>query len=774
MSYENDPDVLAFGGTKKASLITDELLNNLRAAESSNRAWITHPESGAMGAYQHLKPTVEMLTKKYGKYNPYNEPEARERTRQYLEELLQSNKGDINKALTQYGGFVTKDPSKYIAKITGKSELDPDIEAFTYKPTQEPSETGAAFGNPMLTRQGQRAGVTGLTSEAAKRFEDIASLPYQAGLPLAAIAKGVVQSIPQAISTGQAPAPIGYKIAEAFQNKYGYTPQTDVLEPLQQLPEKLLGSSMTPPLPELAGFANAPRVPIGPVAQQLAQNFAKKVAPIVNVGKEGLGTAQEAIQAVKGAAPVVETPKPPMAGVGSALTTKQNAVNAIATNLSPETQTIVKSAPVESINLPALETKSLEEKHGIKLSHGQRTEDVGRYAQEWNVRGKHSEIQDLFNDQPAQFRDAINDIKRKHTPNMGNAAGEDFAQKIMDRYAANDAAHQKAIENAYGALKQKHNEMLAERGFPTEKGMPLDTNAFVNMAKNNLHDNFNMTAAEKSGLIGDLARIEQNGMTLPEFVAFDKKLSRMQRSADAGESAAAGNIRNAFEQIPLKDGMEQLMPMYQQAKGLAKNRFEKIEQIPGYKFAIESQPTGEEIGQGIGSKNANKFFDKFINRASTGDLKRIKRELSNDPLALEAMRGAELEKAVKAAGFTGDRGEFSPKKLNDYLETNSANLAEKIGPEALNDLMEINILGAKVAKPNAGVFNHSNSLSGLIGDLAKQGLQLKAEGALAGATHGASILPIQALKSAAEFINKGKFASETVNPHAGIIKKVEQ
>jgi hypothetical protein len=456
--------------------------------------------------------------------------------------------------------------------------------------------------------------------------------------------------------------------------------------------------------------------------------------------------------------------------IGAALTTKQSAVNAILPNLSSETQQLVKNAPIEQINIPALETKALEEKHGIKLSQGQRTEDVGRYAKEWNDRAKDSRTQDLFNDQAGQFRDALNSIKEKHTPTMGNAKGEDFGQMLMEGYAKNDAATVKAIENAYGSLKQRHNEMFAERGFPNESGMPLDTQAFVNHAKNNLHDNFNMGAAEKSGLLNDLTRIQEKGITLPEFIAFDKKLSRMQRGADASERAAASNIRNAFEQIPLKEGMEELMPMYQNAKNLARQRFEKLENVPGYKYAVENTNL-EELGRGIGSPGANKFYDSFVNNASTGDLKRIKMELANDPKALEAIRAAELEKIVKASGFTGDRGEFSPKKLNDYLEKNTANLVEKIGPEALNDLAEINVLGAKVAKPSAGVFNHSNSLSGFLGEIAKQGLQSKAEAALAMKTGGASILPIQALKSAQDFINKTKFIEDTIHPHSGLVNK---
>lgn len=523
--------------------------------------------------------------------------------------------------------------------------------------------------------------------------------------------------------------------------------------------------------PIIAGGNKVANV-IGKAAMAEPQ-IAERVAGLRNRGgavKEQMGQAFENVKQRfnEPEASVTVTGAP---DVGAALANKQSTVNAIIPELSPETQVFVQSTPVEKLNLPALQTKALEEKHGIKLSQGQRTEDTGRYAQEWNTRGKDTEIGDLFNEQAPQFRDALNAIKEKHTPNMGNAKGEDFGQKIMDSIASNDAAHVKAIDDAYGSLKQRHNEMLAERGFPTESGMPLDTQTFINHAKNNLHDNFNMTAAEKSGLIGDLTRIEQNGMTLPEFIAFDKKLSRMQRSADAGEKAAASNIRNAFEQIPLKEGMEELMPQYQAAKDLARQRFEKLETVPGYKFAVESQPNATEIGQGIGSTGANKFYDKFIANASTGDIKRLKMEFANNPQALEAIRGAELDKIIEKAGFTGDRGEFSPKRLNDYLEKNSSNLAEKIGPEALNDLAEINVLGAKVAKPNAGVFNHSNSLSGFLSDMAKQGLQLKAEGALAGATHGASILPVQALKSAAEFINKGKFAKETVHPHSGLVNK---
>jgi len=46
----------------------------------------------------------------------------------YFRQLLDRNNQDVNKALTHYGGFVTKDPSGYIGKVTGGQGL-PDMAA---------------------------------------------------------------------------------------------------------------------------------------------------------------------------------------------------------------------------------------------------------------------------------------------------------------------------------------------------------------------------------------------------------------------------------------------------------------------------------------------------------------------------------------------------------------------------------------------------------------------------------------------------------------------
>jgi hypothetical protein len=107
----------------KASRIPEKLLDNLRKTESGKDDLALHKESKAMGAYQFLPETVQMMHKQGIKFNPFDEQEARGAARTYLEKLLEQNKGDLNKAVAQYGGFVKQDPTSYVSKVLKGVEL---------------------------------------------------------------------------------------------------------------------------------------------------------------------------------------------------------------------------------------------------------------------------------------------------------------------------------------------------------------------------------------------------------------------------------------------------------------------------------------------------------------------------------------------------------------------------------------------------------------------------------------------------------------------------
>lgn len=228
--------------SKQASVITDELLDRLRFTESGKDKFALNKETKAMGPYQFMPETVQMLHKQGYKFNPFDEVEARDMARTYLKTLTQRNKGDVNKALAQYGGFVTKDPSQYIAKIIGpqttpvaKTQQTPQFE----QPTDE-----------------VEALILGKPSEAQPAAESKRNVPRisELGRSAAGLADTVLGSI-QALP-GTAAAEIGYAGARAAEGIGLVKPGTaergraavykEYVEPYQKPVGKLFGVSETP------------------------------------------------------------------------------------------------------------------------------------------------------------------------------------------------------------------------------------------------------------------------------------------------------------------------------------------------------------------------------------------------------------------------------------------------------------------------------------------------------------------------------------------------
>lgn len=136
------------------------ILDNLMQVESSGNPLAVGPpiagsKERAMGAYQFLPSTVEMLKQQGIKFNPFDKAQSRDAADQYLQLLLKQSGGDMNKALAAYGGFKTKDPSSYIQKVTGGAPA-PQTAASAPKP---------ASGMD-VARMGVLAGVAGVPGAA--------------------------------------------------------------------------------------------------------------------------------------------------------------------------------------------------------------------------------------------------------------------------------------------------------------------------------------------------------------------------------------------------------------------------------------------------------------------------------------------------------------------------------------------------------------------------------------------------------------------------------
>lgn len=101
------------------------VLDNLQHVESGGNPLAMGPDIGngvrAQGAFQFLPSTVKMLGDQGIKFDPFKPQEARDAADFYIQSLVKKNGGDYNKAMAEYGGFKSKDPSSYVGKVLAGS-----------------------------------------------------------------------------------------------------------------------------------------------------------------------------------------------------------------------------------------------------------------------------------------------------------------------------------------------------------------------------------------------------------------------------------------------------------------------------------------------------------------------------------------------------------------------------------------------------------------------------------------------------------------------------
>lgn len=504
-----------------------------------------------------------------------------------------------------------------------------------------------------------------------------------------------------------------------------------------------------PKVAKVTGAVGEALAPITQIAAPIEKPKIPYSAMQKAVQQQRFAEMQQAAQPQKGAAP-------PPGSVGAAGVTKQTQVESLLADASPDLQQKVRSLSIEDVNPDALQTRILEEKHGVTLSQGQRT-DKKVYATEWNNRGAHPEtLGNLFEQQPAQMLDAIDNVGRKVAPNAGSTSPTDLGQKVMDAFVAKDAARQANINQLYQQLRDANGGSF-----------PIDAPALVTNVERRLKKEL-LSNDAPSSQFNELKRLaESNAMTFEDYLSLRRNLGDIARtSSDGSTRRAAGLIIEELEKLPLQEGAKQLKPLADQARAAARERFQTIEKVPGYKLAINEALSSQERGSGMVSPSAAKFLDRTL--TSKGDIQRMIGELGAESDAHQAIRAFDLEKLKEKAGFKGEKKTFSPRAMSDYLHKQRDKLFEIYGPEGVRELAELDLLGSKIAQPKEHVFNFSNTTSSFIADLAKQGVKTGLESWAAGVTGGVSVPVVAAGKQLFQNAKNKAYGQKAIDPYSGL------
>lgn len=443
---------------------------------------------------------------------------------------------------------------------------------------------------------------------------------------------------------------------------------------------------------------------------------------------------------------------------------KANIDSALA-EASPQLQEHVKDQPPENVNLHALETRALEEKHGINLIKSQRLDDTAGYASAWNKRGTVKELGEHFGEQPVELSNAFEKSKLRHAPNIPSTAdASELGQHEINALAEKDKIRNDAIKQAYRDLTDANGG-----------NFPID----IGKVKENINTELSRNVKSRylsSELKGDLEDFYKNP-TFENFEFIRSNLADEMRTASNGKARQAAYIaRSELEKMPVfgEEGgspqAQQLKQLADKARSLYAERQRVIESNPAYKAAVKEASSLEDVSQQGESLNAAKFHNKFVSSATPEAIRRMKSEIPADHIANEAMAFAELERAKNSIA-NPNATRIKADTFANFMRKNAPVLKEALPPEAMKDVLEIGLLSSKMAKPEAGVFNYSNSYSALISDLVKQGMSSGIEGKLAAATKGASIVPVGIAKKVMQKVNEGQYTKEELHPLSGILNK---
>jgi hypothetical protein len=663
-----------------------------------------------------------------------------------------------------------------------------------YRPMRRPGVAEAQQpGSPEAQQANQERGKeTSFLRDLALGGASLADMTVGGILPMAG---QITQAVARPFTTPQRAEEIGGAVTSALDKPFGKTLGAMGVGQGTESPaykQELFRSTMDAFTekgiePTAEAIAQKTGMPIEDVRNMLGTAMIGVAPTVGKYGKKGFDVAREVAGdvrsqmqqqfAAKQGQPSAQPGAQPggMQSAGAAAAMPENVlrgnIDAAIAQSSPELQAHVKTLNPRAVDIPSLETRSLEDKHGINLSRGQRTGDTSLYSQEWNKRGETSLLGEHFNEQPKQFKAAFENSIRRNAPDIFETDPSSLGQIQINGLAAKDAKKVQAIDAAYKDFRDQYVQSRQAAGLPADKDFPVNGKEFLENVNGKLQDEllqYDVPTSIKS-LLDDINKNDGN-MTYNQFINLDKRLSAKTREGTGSERAAAYVIRNQLKNITLSPEAAALQPVYEIATGLAKERFDTIKSNPAYRAAINEAADLNELTSTGESLKADKFHDKFVNKGTPESIRRMKAELADDPQALQAMTAGELRIAMRKAGLATDTPDLNPKTLANYIQDNKGRLQEALGPEGMKDLMEMTALSSKVGMPKTGTFNYSNSFSSMLGEFAKQGMSNAAEAKLAAMTKGASIPAMSLGKQWMGKLNKEGFAREAVNPYGGLTK----
>jgi hypothetical protein len=394
--------------------------------------------------------------------------------------------------------------------------------------------------------------------------------------------------------------------------------------------------------------------------------------------------------------------------VGAAAVPDTTTIQQALTSATPEFQKLYGSMPLDKVNTPVvlrhLEADALPVP--IRLTEGQATGDVVKLSREQNLRGSQPEFARRFNEQNQQLVENVPLIREKAAPDVYATKTIESSQAIIDAYKNLDKERNTVID-------AKYNELRDAAG----GDLPVDAKTLIKNIDDRLKKELLTTDGQSISQYKELKALSEafGSMTFDNYLAMRRNASRLSaESKDGNIRQAARLMVEELDKLPLQNETAALKPIADQARTLARERFEALKRDPAYKAAVDN------------AVPADKYFDKFVINGVNKNINTMIDTLGRDSLAHQHMKAGTINHLSDKAGIVDGRGNFSQANYNKALMNLDKvnNFGAIFDPESQLQLRTLgNVASYTQFQPRGSFVNNSNTLVGYLANKAAGGLE---------------------------------------------------
>jgi hypothetical protein len=408
-----------------------------------------------------------------------------------------------------------------------------------------------------------------------------------------------------------------------------------------------------------------------------------------------------------GAANVVPF-QPGRASVGAAGVPDATIIQQALQTATPEFQALYGKMDLNKVNTPVvlrhLEGDALP--IPVRLTEGEATGNPVLLSEEANLRGKYPELAMRKNEANQALVENIPAIKELAAPDVYATRTIESSQALIDAY-------KKLDENRNEIIDAKYKELRDAAG----GDLPVDAKTLIKNVDDRLKKELLTTDGQSISQYKELKALSEafGSMTFDNYLAMRRNASRLSKeSKDGNIRQAARVLVEELDKLPLTNETAALKPIADQARTLAKQRFDELKKDPAYRAAVED------------TVPADKYFDKFVINGVNKNINTMIDTLGRDSVAHQHIKAGTINHLSDKAGIVDGRGNFSQANYNKTLKKldDVNNFGVIFDPDSQLRLKTLgNVAAYTQFQPRGHYINNSNTLVGYLANKAAGGAE---------------------------------------------------